>query len=345
MHKRIKGITIVAIALAICFLLVFFRGDSGSLYLEISIFSISLYALVKAADVFTDLSTTLGEMLGLSKLATGILIIAIGTSSPELFASISAAIKNQTDMVIGNILGTVVANSLLGIGFGALAAKAALTVHKDVFGTQMSIFLAAVFLVLGSLYDGVLSAYEGIILVVVLVLYLYHVLKNSKDSSAVDESLHQSDKSSNSPVLPVIFLLVISLVGLFASGDFVVSSLIEGASILDFSSAKLATSVLAVGTSIPEIATAIALVRQNNADSLFGEIIGSNIFDILGVLGIIALFTPLSMETELLTYLGVSMFFMFIITNVIMNDKKINRIEGVSLVSLFAIFTIQLVNL
>lgn len=341
--KQIKSTVMVAIVLAICYALTSLRDTYGSIYLEFMIFSMGLYALVKAADTFTELSVSLGGLLGLSKLATGILIIAIGTSAPELFASIGAAIQQRPDMVLGNIFGTVVANSLLGIGCGALAASASLTVHKDVFGTQMSIFLAAIFLVLGSLYDGVLANYEGAILVIVLALYLYHVVKNS---NGTEEGVpNDNKKSNNHSILPLTFLLILNLAALFISGDFVVSSLIEGAVILDISGAKLATSILAIGTSIPEIATAIALVKQNNADSLFGEIIGSNIIGLLGILGGISLFTPLSLDTNLLMYLGVSVFFMFLITNVIMNDKKINRIEGVSLVSLFVVFTVQLVNL
>jgi cation:H+ antiporter len=343
--KQVKNTVMMAIPLALCFMLVFLRSTYGSIYLEFVIFSIALYALVKAADVFTELSVVLGGILGFSKLATGILIIAIGTSAPEVFASIGATIQERPDMVLGTIFGTIVANSLLGIGCGALAAKISLTVHKDVFGTQMSIFLAAIFLVFGSLYDGVLSNYEGAIFVIVLALYLYHVIKDSKGSDNKKQNHDSNDKNESSSIIPLVSFLIISLIALFISGDIIVSSLIEGATILEISGAKLATSILAIGTSIPEIATAIALVKQNNADSLFGEIIGSNIFGLLGILGGISLFTPLSMKIDLLVFLGISVLFMFLITNVIMNDKKINRIEGVSLISLFAVFTIQLVNL
>jgi len=344
MIKYIKGSVAVASFLGFCFLLTTLRTVYASLLLEGAIFIISLIALLKVADIFTEISTTLGNILGLSRLATGVLIISIGTSAPELFASIGAALQQQPDIVIGNILGTVVANSFLGIGFGVLAAGGILIVHKDVFGTQMSIFLATILLLLGSLYDGILSAFEGIILVVMLGLYLRYVIRNSTNLDEVKNKTDQSAIISKCPVIALVILLIMSLAALFLSGDFVVTSLIGCATYLNLSSAKLATSVLAVGTSIPEIATAIALVKRKNADGLFGEIIGSNIFDILGVLGVISIFTPLSMEKELLRYLGGAIFFTFLIINVIMNDRKINKIEGVFLIALFAIFTMQLLS-
>jgi cation:H+ antiporter len=207
----------------------------------------------------------------------------------------------------------------------------------------MSIFLAAIMLSIGGLYIGGLVWYEGLIMVVLLVCYLCYVIKSPNNDNVVTEDSNHSEKAESS-MLGIVVLLTINLGALFVSGDFVISSLIESAKLLGLSDTKLATSVLAVGTSIPEIATAIVLVRQNNADSLFGEIIGSNIFDLLGILGVISLFGNLSIDSNLLVFLSVSIFLMFLVTSTIMNDKRINRLEGISLISLFVIFTIQLVN-
>ncbi len=343
MKKTIKSTSVNIAALAACYGLMSFRVTAESIYLESIIFVISIYVLVSAAGKFTTLSVTVGKSLGLSKLATGILIIAIGTSAPELFASIGAAIQHRPNMVVGNVLGTVVANSLLGIGCGALVATRPLAVHKGVSGTQMSIFLAAIMLAIGGLFIGGLVWYEGLIMVVLLVCYLYYVIKSPNDDNVVAEDSSYSKKAETS-MSGMVVLLIINLGALFISGDFVISSLIESAQLLGLSDTKLATSILAIGTSIPEIATAVVLVRQNNADSLFGEIIGSNIFDLLGILGVISLFGNLSIGSNLLVFLSASIFVMFIVTSIIMNDKRINRLEGIALISLFVIFTIQLVH-
>lgn len=352
----------VLIALVLMGLLMQNQNIFNSYITQILIFSLSIYGLVKSADNFTDYAVTIGDKLGLSKLATGVLIIAIGTSAPEFFSSISAAIHEQYDMVIGNVLGTVIANTLLGIGIGALFIKSSskisknlldkllsffkidptayLKVHSDVLGNQMSILFVAIVLSIGSLYDGSLEYYEGIAFLILLVYYLIDVYRSSKNQTAIDEvEEHHSEISS--PLI-LVFLLVLNLSFLFASGEGVVSSLIEGSKLFNISGAILATTILAVGTSIPEIATAIALVRKNNIDSLFGEIIGSNIFDILGIFGLISLFTDLVMETHLLHMLLASVFIMFLLSIFIMNDKKVSKLEGIGLVSIFYIFIVIL---
>lgn len=344
-HKKNSLINMIAIAIG--FGLVVLRNDLPGLPLEIGIFIISLVILVRAADVFTDIAVVVGEKLGLSKLNTGILIIAIGTSAPELFASIGAAIQNQPEMVVGNVLGTVIANCLLGIGIATLFAKQALDVHREVLATQMSVFLASVLLTGISLYDGHFSRIEGIVLLVVLGFYLRYNIKFTSGSSIdlPEEIKEHATTESTVPMPLLLLLLLINLSLLFISGDFVVSSLSNGAALMGLSSAKLATSLLAIGTSIPEIATAIMLVRKNNTDSLFGEIIGSNIFDFLGIFGVIALIKPITMSGPLLDFLLISSVATFILLYVVMNDRKIRKLEGIAMLAFFTGFLIQLANL
>jgi cation:H+ antiporter len=342
-YKKNSIINIIAIVAG--FALVALRSTLPGLVIEVSLFCLSLIILIRAADVFTDMAVIVGEKLGLSKLNTGILIIAIGTSAPELFSSVGAALQNQPEIVVGNVIGTVIANCLLGIGIAALVAKHPLDVHREVISTQMTVFLAALLLTSVSLYDGLFTRIEGAVLLVVLGFYLrYNIVYANDATIELPDEMHELPQNDRSmPVL--IFLLLINLACLFVSGDFVVSSLSNGAELLGLSSAKLATSLLAIGTSIPEIATAIMLVRKNNTDSLFGEIIGSNIFDYLGIFGIIAVFKPIVMSGPLLNYLLLFALGAFCLLYVVMNDRKIQHVEGVALLALFAGFLIQLTNL
>lgn len=328
--------------------MVYLRNWLPGIALEISLFILSLVILVRAADVFTDLAVIVGERLGLSKLNTGILIIAIGTSAPELFASIGAMLNNQPEMIVGNVLGTVVANCLLGIGIAAMFAKQPLDVHRDVLSTQMSVFLVSVLLTGLALIDGHFTRLEGLVLLVVLGFYLRHNILYTKEpiSEQGDEDDAQADQTdTRQPIGMLSTLLLVNLACLFLSGDMVVSSLSNGAELLGLSSAKLATSLLAIGTSIPEIVTAIMLVKKNNTDSLFGEIIGSNIFDYLGIFGIISLIKPIVMSGPLLDYLLLSSVGAYFLLFIIMNDRKIRHIEGIALLALFAGFLIQLTSI
>jgi len=146
-HSKYKKNSLINVAgIVMGFGLVLLRSSLPGLAIEIALFALSLIILVRAADVFTDMAVIVGERLGLSKLNTGILIIAIGTSAPELFSSISAAIQNQPEMVVGNVIGTVIANCLLGVGIAAVVSKNALDVHREVLSTQMTIFLVAILL-------------------------------------------------------------------------------------------------------------------------------------------------------------------------------------------------------
>ncbi len=175
----------------------------------------------------------------------------------------------------------------------------------------------------------------------VLGFYLrYNIVYANDATIELPEDMHQSDEN-HQPMLLLFVMLVINLVCLFLSGDFVVSSLSNGADLLGLSSAKLATSLLAIGTSIPEIATAIMLVRKNNTDSLFGEIIGSNIFDYLGIFGVIALIKPIAMSGALLDYLLIFTIGSYGLLYVVMNGRKIQNVEGIALLALFAGFLIQ----
>jgi len=342
-YKKNSLINIIAIIAG--FALVMLRPTLPGLPLEIALFVLSLIILVRAADVFTDMAVIVGERLGLSKLNTGILIIAIGTSAPELFSSISASMQNQPEMVVGNVIGTVIANCLLGIGIAAIVAKQPLDVHREVLSTQMTIFLAAILLTTIGLYDGVLDRIEGLVLLVVLGFYLrYNIVYANDDTIDLPDEMHEP-KQNRQPMSLLTVMLIVNLTCLFLSGDFVVSSLSNGADLLGLSSAKLATSLLAIGTSIPEIATAIMLVRKNNTDSLFGEIIGSNIFDYLGIFGVIAVMKPIAMSGALLDYLLMFAIGTYGLLYVVMNDRKIQGVEGIALLALFAGFLMQLGNI
>lgn len=328
-----KSILINIAILVACFLMTRYFPLHQLLF-YIFIFILSIFVLVKSADIFTSIAVEIGSSLGLSKLASGALIIAIGTSAPEFFASISAALAKETEMIVGNVLGTVIANSLLGIGFAAIVAKNGVSVHQDVIAWKMPIFLIAILIAFVGLYDGVIDFYEALLMIPLLVYYLIFIYKSDKIPSTI---------SINKKFIVDILFLLISLTLLFKSSDFVIYSLIQSAQLLDFSSAKLATSILAIGTSIPEIITAISLIKQNNSDSLFGEIIGSNIFDILGILGLIGLFNNISMgNTDLLSYLAISMLATFIVIKSVVSDKNINKIEGAALILLFVFFTLEL---
>lgn len=334
-----------------CFLLsllgVSLRGYLPGVLLEIAILFFSACSLILAADFFTSSSLGLGKKLNLNQLASGILIISLGTSSPELFSSIGAILKAEPEIVYGNVMGTVVANTLLGVGCAALFIRRYIPVHQEVAGSQLSIFLCATLLVVAGFFDGQLDIWEGLLMLATFVAYIIYVIRiSAQGNTQITESEpEEAEELEKSNTFFIIGLLLVSLVILFYSGEFIISSILESAQLLNISSVKLATSILAIGTSIPEIATAISLVRKNNVDSLFGEIIGSNIFDILLIFGGITMFYPLVINFKLYLFQSIYLVGMFFLLDRILSDKKVFRIEGVVLIVIFIQFLFMLYQL
>jgi len=309
---------------------------------------------VRSADVFTDVAMEVGERLNISQLGTGVLIVAIGTSAPELFSCVGAALVDRPDMLLGNILGTVIANTLLGLGICALAAGTVMHVHRQVLGTQIPAFAGATLLATGSLWDGVISRFEGVLLLVLLGVYLRYVLQQSRNAGADDAEADDgeappqpaaADTGDCVPLIALIGVLGVSLVCLLTSGKTIIDSLIFSAEIVGISSVKLSTTVLAIGTSVPEIATGIALVRKGRFDGLFGEVLGSNIFDLLGIIGLTAVVVPLAFAGTLALFLCLALAASFLAIYVCVSDRKVSFMEGALLLLLFVMFTSILVGL
>lgn len=316
----------------------------GSIIATLAIFTVGMYCLIRAADLFTDFSLELGNRFGISPLGAGALIIAIGTSAPEVFASLSAALRDQPEMAIGNVLGTVVANTLLGIGVAAVVARKPMDVHIDVLGIKIPVFFGSLFLVAAAFYDNVLDRLDGSLLLIFLGFYLHNTIKRSR-VTRVEGEVREPGKYSSLGILAVVVVLLISLGTLFLSGDWIVDSVLKSSEHFGFSSVKMATTVVAIGTSIPELATAVILVLKNEHDTLFGEIIGSNIFDLVGIFGICAFVTPLTMSGELLWFLiGAVLVGLFLLTAIV-TDRKVGRVEGVLFILLFIQFNNILIGL
>ena len=335
------------------------RGIFEGVFLELGVFLLSLIVLVRSADVFTDAAMELGERLNISQLGTGVLIVAIGTSAPELFSCVGAALVDRPDMLLGNIIGTVIANTLLGLGVCAVMAGTVMTVHRHVLGTQIPAFLGAVLITAGSLYDGVISRFEGVLLLLLLAVYLRHVLRQSRNNGADDEERDEDDEPADGsdqpspepecapgvPLVALLGVLVLALVCLLTSGKTIIDSLINSAEIVGISSVKLSTTVLAIGTSVPEIATGLALVRKRRFDGLFGEVLGSNIFDLLGIIGLTAVVMPLAFSGTLALFLVLALAASFGAIYVVLADRKVSFLEGAILLLLFVMFTNILVIL
>lgn len=259
-----------------------------------------LVLLAYAADKFVDGASGLASNLGVSKLVIGIVIVGFGTSSPELLVSGLASLQGSPGLSLGNALGSNIANISLVIGAGALFR--ALSVESDIVRREFPVLGVATLITFVLLADGQLSRSDGVILLTLLVGSLGFLLWLSARASKRD-ALHAEVEDLPDPVLTTkasCFWSLAGLLGMMGGSQLLVWGASSIAAELGVSKLVIGLTIVAVGTSLPELAATIASVRKNEGDLVIGNVIGSNLFNTLGVLGLPGLLSPCEVPREVI---------------------------------------------
>ena len=248
--------------------------------------------LVKGSDWFVDGAAGIATKFGIPQLIVGLTIVAMGTSAPEAAVSITAAMNGSADITIGNIVGSNILNVLIILGLSAVVFP--LTVDKDTikFDIPVTIFATLLLIFLGK--DGNITRIDGIILLVVFVTYLLILIRKAKKSQAQNTEIVSEENADEKPK-SMIMLLVMILGGLamvILGSRFVVISASFIARIFGLSERFIGLTIVALGTSLPELFTSVVAASKKNCDIAIGNIIGSNLFNILFVVGLSSLIIP-----------------------------------------------------
>ncbi|MEZ9819774.1 calcium/sodium antiporter [Shewanella sp. 10N.286.45.A1] len=251
-----------------------------------------LGALVWSADKFVYGAAAFARNLGLPPMLIGLTIVAMGSSAPEMFVAATASMEGMTDTAIGNVLGSNIANITLILGITALLG--AISVSSQTLRREIPLMLAATAIVGCFLHDGFLTRIEGVSLMVLffaLMGYLiWHALTNkNRDALAIDAD---NEIPANVPTKKAIFWLVIGMVLLPLSADWMVQGAVGIAKAYHLSDLVIGLTIIAVGTSLPELAACIAGVLKKEDDLAIGNIVGSNLFNILAVLALPGIIAP-----------------------------------------------------
>ncbi|MDP2090877.1 MAG: calcium/sodium antiporter [Candidatus Gracilibacteria bacterium] len=256
---------------------------------------IGFVLLIKGADLLVDGASSFAKKLGISSLVIGLTVVAFGTSAPELVVNIMSSLSGKTDLAISNILGSNISNILLILGLTSIIYPISMptsTVKKEV---PFLIFVSA--LLFGLLFDGVLSTIDSMILVLFFVFFLYYTYSISRDINDVDE-IKEIKKEGDTIIeyskLKSIIYIVLGLMGLIFGGKLIVDAAVNIATNLGLPMSFIGVTIVAIGTSLPELAASIMAAIKKNTDMAIGGIIGSNIFNILWILGISGLINPLN---------------------------------------------------
>ena len=260
------------------------------------LFIIGFVLLIKGADMLVDGSVSLAKRYGISAIVIGLTIVAFGTSTPELAVNIMSAIRGSTDIAIGNILGSNIANIFLILGVSAIVAP--LTVHRNTIAKEIPFSLLAAlvvgFLALDSFFDiratSVLSRGDGFVLLGFFAIFMYYIFGIAKDAPQdVPESEQPQHLSKKKSYLFIFGGLVLLVVG----GKWIVDGAIALAQLVGMNESVIGLTVVAVGTSLPELATSVIAARKGQSDIAIGNVVGSNIFNIFWILGVSAIIAPL----------------------------------------------------
>lgn len=310
--------------------------------LQIALLIIGFAILIKGADWLVNGASSIATNFKVSKTLIGLTIVAFGTSAPELAVSISSLASGSTDMLLGNVIGSNIINILLLIGVGALICP--ITVNKNTVKKELPILLlistALVVLFLdmslANTATNSITRSDAIICLLFFAIFLYYLIVMAKRNREIKS---QKSEKPQYRLGKSFFLTVVGLVGLVLGSQLVVNSASFLASTIGVSDRIIALTVIAIGTSLPELVTTIVAARHKETDLIVGNIIGSNIFNICIVMGLpVAIFgtiTPESFQAIDLIMLVASAVLLFILTR---RDHKISRIDGALMLTIFAIY-------
>ena len=263
--------------------------------------------LVKGADWFVDGAASIASKFGIPQLIIGLTIVAMGTSAPEAAVSITAAMGGNADITIGNIVGSNILNILIILGITSLVYPISVQKNTLAIDIPVTIFITALLLLLG--YDGKISRIDGIIMLIVFFAYLSFLfvsakkernalLQNSVEETSSVNTASEETEIKDMPLIKAILFTVIGLALIIAGSNFVVKSATFIAEKLGLSQRFIGLTIVALGTSLPELFTSVTAAIKKNSDIAIGNIIGSNIFNILFVVGLSALIIPVPFQAE-----------------------------------------------
>lgn len=314
---------------------------------QILLLLLGLALVVFGADWLVDGASSVARRFGLSEFVIGLTIVGMGTSAPEMVVSFIGAVQGNADISLGNVVGSNIYNTLLILGVTALLLPMAITSENRKKDIPMNILITVMLIVLGlekTLFgfgtDG-LSRWDGGILLALFLIYMFHSFRNG--SSGAEEN--EADKAPRQKLWVSILLILAGLAGLVAGGNLFVDSATYIAHAAGVSDKFIAITILAGGTSMPELATCIAAAVKKKGQLALGNIIGSNIFNILLILGGSALIHPLSFTgISYVDLAALAVSALVLLTSCYVGKKnQLDRLDGAFFLLLFAAYMAYLI--
>ena len=308
---------------------------------------IGFVLLVKGADFFVEGASSVAKMLKVPSLIIGMTIVAMGTSLPELAVSVTASMTGNNTLAVSNVSGSNIFN--LMVVCGACALFAPLTINKNTLLKEFpfSILCAGLLVVLG-FFGMSLGRIDGVIFLVIFAAYLLWMIYSAKQARGAEDKLETEEEEfveEEIKILPMwkcILFIVGGMVAIKFGGDFVVDGASAIAAGFGLSQTLIGLTIVALGTSLPELVTSIVAAKKNEVDMALGNVIGSNIFNILLILGVAAAISPVTFLMENIIDIVILIIMSVVVWGFAWTSKKINRTEGMIMLLMYAVYMVYI---
>jgi cation:H+ antiporter len=315
------------------------------LFFWIGVFVLSLIVLLRASDYFTGSAEKIGLFFGLPPFIVGVTIVALGTSLPELVSSIFAVFSGSSEIVVGNVVGSNIANIFLILGVAAILGKK-IKMTYALINVDLPVLAGSAFLFAIMIWDGAFTLPEAIISIAGMIIYLSYttsVQKAKKDVEIKKEMKGELRKKR--PDAKVWLILILSTFFIYLGAKFTVDSIINLSQILNIGKELIAVSAVALGTSLPELAVTLSAARNGKPEIVVGNILGSNIFNTFAVMGIPGLFGALLIPATILTFSLPIMIIATLLFFFMTQEKIVSNWEGYILILFYIVFIGKLFGL
>lgn len=308
------------------------------------LFVVGFVLLIKGADWLVDGASSIARKLKISNIVIGLTIVAFGTSAPELIVNIMASIRGNSDIAIGNVVGSNIANILLILGISAIIFPLAVkkgTVFKEIplsLLAVLALWLMANDILLDGASRNVLSMIDGFIFILFFIIFLYYTFGISKATG-------QEEKVKELKVVTSVFMVLVGIIALTVGGNWIVEGAILIAKQLGISEALIGLTIVAIGTSLPELATSAMAAYKKNPDIAMGNVVGSNIFNIFWILGVSALIHPINFSAIMNFDIYFLVFTTALLFTVMFIGKKhiLERWQGLLFILIYVAYIVYLI--
>jgi cation:H+ antiporter len=304
------------------------------------IFVVSLAVLIKSSDLFIVSAEEVGTYFKLPPFVIGVLIVGLGTSLPELVSAVVSVARGASEIVIGNVLGSNITNIFLVVGAAGVIGKE-FRLNYDVMKADVPFLAAATFLLAFMILDRDFTTAEGVLCLAGFVFYLSYTLRNPEQM----EEILEMEAHPVRPKLKHWIILILSPVGIYFGARYTVDSVVAISEKLMIAPEVIALSAIALGTSLPELIVTISAARKGKPEITIGNILGSNIFNSLMVMGVPALIGKLKIPAGIITFSLPLSLVAVLLYIIIIFDHKVNRLEGGLLLIFYIFFILRLFNM